>query len=240
MPSYDVAAALVEAYGSAPLDEPPTPTGSSTLCAMTGVSIEAGYPLHKLISDATADIADTFPYRESGMVSVVAASAFRDGSLSGNLCVIIDSIAHGLRPMVSRESATAQDRPCWADVLRTLRPGQQTMIVLSNESKRRLWPRARLAPVGPAWSVYLHDETGSAPREISHARLIACLDLVEEIYAAGFSKPAMRRGLLAANNLKTIEACGWPESRRYEASLRAWRATQELAVALFVAQRPLI
>lgn len=63
-----------------------------------------------------------------------------------------------------------------------------------------------------------------------------CLDLVEEIYASGFSKRVIGSSLLSGLSAKSFAA----DARRIlqlEAALQPWRGTDEFVLSLYIAQK---
>ena len=71
---------------------------------------------------------------------------------------------------------------------------------------------------------------------IDALRMIECLDLVEIIYNAGFSKRAIADSLLRGITLKSFEQDA-AQIIQYDAALQPWRGTDEFLIALFIAQK---
>ena len=222
---------IAAAFDPPALAAPPDSVPPGTPCAQSGVSIEAGYPISVVYTSNSSDYADNFRFA-SGYVSVPVARAWKT-RLTGNLLALPEQ---GYRPFVASASATP-DRPTWRDLVQRLERGTPTLAVMTDEVQRRLWPRAAVSAVGPQWGVYLHNDSGSRLLWLDHARLLDCLAEVESVYAAGFSKYAIRDGLLSPSSQAAIRAVGLPAARRYEQGLRAWRGTSEFLVALFIAQK---
>jgi hypothetical protein len=233
--------ALAAAFDPPPLAKPPERVPDGTICAMTGTPIAAGYPLRSILSDATADIASTFPYRSgSQYVSEGVARVFKS-RLTGNLCCVETAAGwHGERPMVSRESAANAQRPCWSDLVRALAPGMRTVAIFSDDVQRRLWPRAAVSPVGPAWRVYLHASGISRCLTIAHADLLRILDGVERWYAAGINKDALQRGILTLAGAPAQKALGMRACLEAEREIAAYRSNNAFPVALYIAQKPAV
>ncbi|MBF6590462.1 MAG: hypothetical protein IVW57_08005 [Ktedonobacterales bacterium] len=233
--------ALVAGMHLPELPMPPQPLPPGALCAMTGQPLMAGYPLASVIAETTADLASTFPYCGlSPFVAETTARAFRT-KLTGNLLVVeAPGGWQGMRPLVSRDNPEAATRPLWCDLLPTLIPGTQTLAILSDDVQRRLWPCAALSRVGPSWTVYLHDQTGSQRRTVNHADLLACLAAVTRWYGAGISKDAMRAGLLTLRGDPARKLLGGATVRAAERELAAWHGSDTWAIALYCAQKPSI
>lgn len=235
----DVIDFLIQAFHP-PTPEKPNLLPENALCALTGNLIEYGYPVKTIITNTSADIPDTFRYI-SDFVSVPAARCYKaSGLLRGNLLALNRT---GLRPFVSQDSST-NERPSWRSVIfNKLTSGTQTVAIFTDESKRRLWPNARLSIFGEYWQPYLNASPwpGSAPVSrlltvnASHVR--KCLRLVEEIYSIGFSKPAIAIGLLHPSNRKKIQAIGITQAKEYENQISLWRDKDEFLLSIFVAQK---
>jgi len=72
-------------------------------------------------------------------------------------------------------------------------------------------------------------------RLVDWPSLIECLDLIEEVYTAGYSKDAIGASLYGQT--KAIEQAGFAQTRRWERLLQDWRPRPEFAVALLIAQK---
>jgi hypothetical protein len=229
----DAVTLLFDAFRPGELPHLPLPAPPGTRCALTGRALAAGYPAKDILTSASADIADTF--RSPGTwVCEEAARLFKESRLlTSNLLALP---ARGLRPMVAQASATPE-RPAWRDLLRALAPGTPTVAIFTSNTKRRLWPAARLSYFGPTWQPLFCDGTEERTLRLDAARLLACLTLVEEVYEAGFNKEAMRVGLLDQSAAKAIRALGWGTARAYEHRLAPWRGSDEFLLSLFVAQK---
>ncbi len=228
------------------LDLPPVDTTepvavpAGTTCAITGQSIVEGYPIQTLCSDATAEYLDTFRGQPCGYLGEAASRAFR-WQRQTSLAAMIFADGTCYRPLISRTSA-AQDpaRPCWSDLVRAVWPerrGEECLILLTTEMKKRLWPRARAGVLGSATALYLYDASYSVAesRVVDWPALLECLGLVEEVYTAGFVKDRIRHGLWSYHRM--VEEVGIAQSACWERALAGWRARPEFLSALLIAQK---
>ena len=231
---------LVRGLDLPPLDIPPVPVPPGTRCAMTGVDISSGYPILSLVSDATAEFLDTFRGHPGGYLCESAARAFKAQRLtSRNAFIFADGTS--FQPFISRNSANKDPgRPCWSDLVRDVWPsryGQECYIMLTTDMKKRLWPRARVGVLGHATALYLYDSGLSAAgtRFLDWPALLGCLDLIEDIYTAGFVKENIRFSLWSY--YKMVQEVGIGQTREWEAELEGWRQRPEFDAALMIAQK---
>lgn len=208
----------------------PEPEHCQAQCAMCGQSMTEGYPLD--LKKATSEVSDLFRY-PSEWVCPPCAQLYANSALKGNLLALTDK---GIRPFIARESATPE-RPMWRDlIMDLLPPGAQTLAIMTDESKRRLWQKARLSTFGLKWQVYFYGQYHSAATPqarllnvgISTVRIL--IQLVEECLNAGFSKPAIATGLLAK------PPSDFSEAIRLEKQLQGGRETDDFLIAVFVGQ----
>jgi hypothetical protein len=133
-------------------------------CAMDGVPIAEGYMVKDLVTSATNQPHEIFKFN-SEHASAEAGRLFKSmrgpASMLGNLIALPSG---GLKPMVSRDSATKAERPCWHDLVLNLEVGQPCVAVFTEEAKRRFWINAPLAFTGPDWRPYLHWRSVSRAR----------------------------------------------------------------------------
>lgn len=225
-----------------PLPDPPRPCPPGAWCCVSGVHLAEGYPAGTIITAATGEFLDTFRGRPDGWLSDAAARLFKASNpRAGNLparSVLAFAGGELHLPLASRAAARAQGRPCWSDLVRAVWParaGRPCVAILTTNTKKRLWPRARTGALGARTPLYLHDGDASGVRWLDWPALLACLDLVEAVYADGYSKRAIAAGLpgaLAADALDPARALA------LERALRPWRTRPEFAPALLIAQRP--
>lgn len=211
-----------------------------TTCAITGEPLARGYPIQLLCSEATAEYLDTFRGQPCGYLGENAARAFR-WQRQTSLAAMIFADGTCYRPLISRASAVLDaERPCWSDLVRAVWParrGQECLILLTTEMKKRLWPRARVGVLGSATALYLYD-LGlhvAEHRLVDWPALLECLTLVEEMYTAGFVKDRMRTGLWSYH--KKVEEVGYARVAVWERALRSWRCRPEFLPALLIAQK---
>lgn len=224
---------LCSAFSPPALERQPTPV--SALCAMTGRQITEGYRVDSLVTEATSQPHEIFRY-PSEWCSVEAARLFK--SMRGPASMLSNLFANaerGVKPLVSKESAVAQDRPCWRDILESLPLGIFTVAVFTEESKRRFWLDAPLTLTGQAWRPYLHWRNVSRVLTVDVERLKALLSQVENVYSLGFSKDAILRGLF--DNYQQVQRFGFSATQRLESELLPYRDSDELLLAAFVAQK---
>lgn len=131
-----------------------------------------------------------------------------------------------------------QGRPCWSDLVRQVWPvhqGKICLVLLTTDTKKRLWPRARVGALGAKTPVYLHDGALSRVEFINWPGLLRVLDLVEEVYAAGFSKSYLRAGLYGAT--QALAQVGYRQMASWEQALYGLRPLAEFQMALLIAQK---
>jgi|SRR5882672_2820318 len=138
-------------------------------------------------------------------------------------------------PVISRESVTPE-RPTWSQALRALSPDEPRAIVLTTDPKKRVWPFARVSSGDTAW-IYIHDPSRgvSSNRPVSIKKLLAALDLVEQVYALGWSKPWIARSLMGSQN--AIVSTGLDVALNLDRRLAQIRNEPEFLPALIVAQK---
>lgn len=201
-------------------------------CALCGAAISTGVPLKRVIQKTTTDIADTFRYGHDHTCGDCAACFSEPKLLVGNLFA---SAACTCKPVVSLDSAT-DERPAWRDLIRTLPFGTPCVALITSNTKRRLWPAARISGFGPAWRPYFVDGDTARTLDINANRLIECMALIERVMDIGFSKRAIAESLLFGVKLKDFAASA-EAILQYESVLAQWRGTDEFLLALFVAQK---
>ena len=105
--------------------------------------------------------------------------------------------------------------------------------------KKRLWPRARVGTLSEMTALLVHDAGSAmnAVRVISWPVLLAHLEVVENIYAAGMPKSAIRESLYLAS--KKAGEIGLAPVRNWEEWLGRMRNAPEFAIATLIAQKPL-
>jgi hypothetical protein len=220
----------------------PIPEGAvscNSTCSITGEQIKNGFPIEKIISKDTSDIFHIFKVH-SGFISVYAAAVFRAQTvIRGNIMVWNGT---GIRPFVSVESAT-KERPCWSDLFKKMENGDEIYAIVTDESKRRLWPNAMFCNISENTKIYFNGSPykGAALESrllcLNYKKFLECLDSVEKAYEAGFSKASIFHNLLSTQNRKFIQATGIRYAKDVEKQLMKWRCTDEFVLSVFVAQK---
>jgi len=216
------------------------PAGATCALGWCGRPIERGYAVGDITTDATNEFLDHF--RGGGYLCEPCAIAFRNASPRlGNPTakpVLVFGDGTYYSPMIARRSAAERGRACWSDLIREVWPGRQgqaVLVILTLDFKRRLWPRARVGALGERTPVLLDEGNTRGVVYVDWQRLIGCLDLVEEVYTAGFSKRAIRGCLLGETG--ALSQYGLSQALSWERGLGSWRGTPEFAIATFVAQK---
>lgn len=235
---------LARGLGLPALPEKPCELPAGTVCAITGAPITAGYPVADIVTDATNEFLDCFRCGVDGWVSESAARCFKANNPHGENKMarahFIFEDGAAFAPMIARESAEKSGRPCWSSLAREVWParrGQRCVIILTTDTKKRLWPRARVGALGERTPVFLHDSGLARSGTISThwERMLEVLDTVERIYSAGFAKAAIGSSLLG--NMLVAAQAGIAQTFAWERELRELRKLNEFNVALLIAQR---
>lgn len=237
-----------------PVKEPVYELGPHATCAMTGVPITHGYRVMDMVTDKTAEFLDPFGGHMSGYICDAAARCFRSANPRiGNPCarpflgfedvLYMPTLARNSVagvPRIVAEAGIDLQRPCWADIVREVWParaGQPALVMLTTDTKKRLWPRARVGPLGKRTPVLIYD----MPTNISSlvyldwGMMLVCLELVEHVYTLGFPKAAIRESLYSMT--KAVEAIGFAGAAALERSLADWRGSPEFTMATLIAQK---
>lgn len=234
-----VADMLVYGLGLKRPESPPlraTPPG--TRCVITGVPIAEGYRVSDLATKATTEFLDLFRGHPDGWVSENVGRCFKAHRETARCCLIFEDATH-YDPLISRESAKGQGRPCWSDLVRAVWPeriGQRVLCILTTNMKRRLWPRARVGALGARTPIYILDADLNLDGcyIVNWPRMIERLNFIEMLYSAGFSKRQIQFGLLQAQIAYEI---GIQKVLSWEGILAHIRQEIEFLMALLIAQR---
>ena len=194
---------------------------SDTFCAFTGEKLTRGVPIKKVIKSATANLADTFRVA-SDYVSLDTARCFQaQRTLRGNLFIDETGI---ISPMVSAKSAAKYARPTWVEVLTEFceRP-RDCLILLTAESKRRLWIDARLNKENSTGygTAFLNAFGFCGVLHFNCQGLLESLAIIHTCMGHGFSKDAIRKGLFRQHQI--ITDIGLQEAHRLEQELKDYR-----------------
>ena len=205
-------------------------------CAFSGERLTEGVKLQSVIKPATANLSDTFRY-PSDYVSPAFAKCFKASrELRGNL--FID--AKGIQaPMISAKSAKAKDRPSWRDLITAyLENPRPAVLILTDESKRRLWCDAAVSdPVQtyeayPQLQMFVNNPDMSQNISLDAITLQQSLALVQECLRAGFSKQAIRTSLFT--HRESVLKIGLKETRLTENECAELRCYVEFKVATMI------
>jgi hypothetical protein len=215
-----------------------------TTCAITGQPITQGYPVRKMVTDATAEFLDAFRGGVDGYVSELAGRCLknadpRKGNPTARSFFFFENGPYH-SPLISRESAQKQGRACWSDLVREVWPerqGQICLVLVTTDNKKRLWIRARVGALGGKTPVMLYDAelALNEVRLIDWPKLLECLNIVEDVYTAGFGKDAIREGLFSS--AKGLKENGFTMTRELENTLKSWRSAPEFLMAVLIAQK---
>lgn len=206
-------------------------TSKDTVCAFSGAPLVAGTDatrLKAIIKPATADLADTFKY-QSEFVSVNVAKCFTENRLlRGNLYISENGI---IAPMVSLKSAREKGRPTWCDVFfDMLEP--PCILILTDESKRRLWPNARVTTSGTWLQIFLNEGDICYNLYVDKEKTLGAMKTVIACLKHGFTKQAIRTSLYSQS--KKIIETGLERTRALEVRCATFRGTPEFRIATFI------
>jgi hypothetical protein len=214
------------------------PPELDTGCAITGEHITEGIPWGRVIPSSTGEYLDLLHGMALPYMSLSAAAAFKGSWNMGSRLIFEDGTHY--HPLISAESAaTDGGRPCWSDLVHQVWParqGQRCVCIVTDDFKKKIWPRATVGALGGNTPVYLLDAKRHVSRNLSvnWPTLIATLDFVEKVYVAGFNKRAITDGLLS--DYKSFSAD--PRTAMdFEQRLTALRPTPEFAVSVLIAQK---
>lgn len=209
----------------------------SAQCALTGSPIEQGYPLWRVVPDSTSERLDLT--RSGGQwISETAARAWKGSWNLGSRVIFSDGTHY--HPLIDYKQAAKQGRAAWCELAVNVWPerqGQDALVILATDVKKRVWPMARTGPLGKNTPVYIHAPgLGlSACVQLDWAQMLEALDLVTEIYTAGFSKRAIMETLLWST--KTKNRLGLFQTLEWERALRPWRGTYALTFSTLITQK---
>lgn len=199
---------------------------AGTRCALSGDEIATGYRIADIVSEAQGEWWETFNGDPFGYLSEAAAACWlasnpkRDMRMSKSF-VVFGGMAY--EPMVSQKSADAQGRPSWRDLVRTAwerHRGEPCALVLSSDTKKRVWWRGRAGTLGSNTPVLIYD-TGPVGmfevRAIDWPAMLDDLELVEAAYEAGFYQGDVATTLMS--NIAACERVGWTSAVEMERSM---------------------
>lgn len=231
-----VADYLVFGMALPPLEKPPANVEGH--CVLTGISVEVGYRAMDIVPNAAGEFLDLLPGGVGGYLSENAARALR-GTWNLGSRVIFEDGTH-YHPLIARDPKHPE-RPIWSDLVRELWParrGENVLVILTTDAKKRIWPRARIGAIGETTPVLIYDVTGfglSSVQMIGWPVLLETLAPVETIYSMGFTKHSIRYSLL--RQWKLAQEIGIGEAMRLDRQLKPLREEPEFAMAVIIARK---
>lgn len=201
-----------------------------TRCALSGEGITRGYPISDIVSDAQGEWWETFHGDPFGYLSESAAACWlatnpkRDMRMSKSFAVF-GAVAY--EPMVSQQSADAQGRPSWRELVGLAwqrHRDEPCAIVISSDTKKRVWWRGRAGTLGRRTPILIYDtgEVGMFEvREVDWPVMLDDLAAVERAYEAGFYRRDASATLM--QNPAACERLGWGEAAALEREMAAAR-----------------
>ncbi len=128
-------------------------------CGMCGGLEGPFYHGQELCSASNAVFMEVF-HGVDAPVCVYCTSLFKaqnprtNNNGSKAMCVIGDMAGF---PVIARDSAEKFQRPCWTDIAKTAPMGARCVIILSTNTKKRVWPIAIEGVIGPNTPVTISD-----------------------------------------------------------------------------------
>jgi hypothetical protein len=233
---------LVRGLQLGPLDEPPVPVPPGTVSCISGQPLTEGYPARDMFTGTLSESMDLCHGNPDGWVSANEAITWRNndprqGMKPSRQCLIFEDDSY-YYPLINLASAKKAKRPCWRDLVREVWPtrkGERMLMLLSDAPHKRMWPAAVVGELGSRSPVYVYNGDVARTLYLDWPAFIECLDLVEAVYALGFSKEGIGEGLLS--NYNVAKGVGFGEALRLDWELGAWRSRPEFTVGLILAQR---
>lgn len=209
----------------------PVPPG--THCSLTGVSISRGYHGRDIIANTIGDPMDFANGAViNGYLSSAAAAVISNSRNVGSVFAL-EGVA-AVRPLVSKEAAIKSDRPCWADILKTLptHTGKRCVCIIATDFKKRVIHNAQLATVGTRTPIYMLDRSTNANANyvVDVVSLSEIIQHIETLYTQGFTRRAIENSLL-------LDGAVTAENIALERELIKLRQHNEFKIALVVARR---
>lgn len=254
---------LTQALDVPPLAFEPEEIPGGGYCQITGQAITHGYRCldKRICPTALSDFTGLFNGNPHGYLSDTAArmlagkipvrgSGKRGGSLAtadwnlGSRLILADpntgTVTAHHHLLIPRDRAEEEGRPYWSKVVRdvwSLQAGCLVLAILATDVKKRTWNLARAGVLGEHTPLLLHATEWNVSQVVyvSWPRLVLALDILEPIYAAGFSKTSIADSLYSQT--KAVTAIGMAVTRQLERGLDAMRAAPEFLPALIMAQK---
>lgn len=208
-----------------------------TVCAITGDRITEGIPWKRIIPSSTGEYLDLMHGMTFEYMSIPAAIAYKGSWNMGSRLIFQDGTMY--HPYIAESSADKSERTFWSALVHDIWPereGQKCLCIFAGDFKKKVWPRARVGPLGPNTPVLLFDPDRFVLDSIliDWSRLIEVLDFVEEVYTAGFSKRAIEDSLYS--DYGTLTECSG-QAMEWESLLKEIRDTSEFGVSILIAQK---
>lgn len=111
------------------------------------------------------------------------------------MCVIGDMAGF---PVIARDSAEELKRPCWTDIVKAAPMGAPCVIILSTNTKKRVWPIAVEGVIGPNTPVTISDNDLNMNETIfiDWEDALVDLNVVEAFMNRGLKKSVLFDSLL--------------------------------------------
>lgn len=182
-------------------------------CALTGAEITEGYAAMDILPKVFSQYTKTFS-DPTGIVSRDVATCFANDWNLG--CRMIFEDGTHFHPLINKEQADKQGRPCFSEAVRAVWPekkGQACLIIITSDVKKRIWPIARPGVLGDKTPVtVLAPEWGLEEcLYLAWEELLSVLDDIESLYAEGFNKDAIAHSLFTSPKAFTVAAVGAKE-----------------------------
>ncbi len=207
-------------------------------CVITGQMVSTGYRARDIIPSTTSEFLDLLHGDPDGVMSPVAARVYKSSWNMGSWVVFASGDCY--HPLIDRKAALAQERPCWSDLVRAIWPGRagdQLVAILTTDTKKRVWEKARIGALGAATPVLVYNMERSVFHVLSidWPQMLECLDLVKRVYTLGFSKTTIAEGLYV--EYTRMNEIGFSRVMELERELRAWRNRPEFEFVILIAQK---
>lgn len=193
----DVARTLCRAFDLPPVTLKPVPVPDGTKCALSGAPITEGYRLLEVVKPTTGEFLDLFHGGVAGYLSDESCRCLEHwharGGKPGNVCVV-----NGIP--VSVGIGAAENRDQWPEALARLRTGDEVLLIVATDPKKRIWPRARVGYAGSATPVLLFNGDYNVLNLIlcDLDRLRQIINEIELLLGEGASKSGCHQGLVAS------------------------------------------
>lgn len=208
-----------------------------TTCCITGKHITEGIPWDRVIPSSTGEYLDLMHGMTFEYMSLAAAAAYKGSWNMGSRLIFADGTMY--HPYIAESSAAKNERTYWSALVRKVWPereGQECLVIVAGDFKKKVWPRATTGFLGQNTPVYVLDPDRFVSRNltIDWTRLLQVLDLVEEVYTAGFTKDGIAEGLYRDYGTLTEDV---DTALQYENRLAEVRELPEFTVAILIAQK---